>query len=270
MENSLRNAIIFSFLPAAAVAIGGVMFFYKPPSPGLLGGMRKFAAGALVAVMAVEMLPDFLYVHSVKALLMLAVGGLVMFGLRWSTRKLSPLGWDAVQAQIAGLLIGSGFVTGFREGVLLTAAFAVAALAIGLFAASVMNRRGVARSRAIITIAVLSALIPIGTLIGGFSLRESAGIDLDLALVFGMAAPLLWAVEGLVEKMEEYLTVEALVFFIIGALLFFWLAWWLGAKHSDHPGRSTTAYSSLQRTSKGAMNRTFTYAICPRWATRES
>lgn len=263
MDNSLRNALLFSTIPAAATVIGGITFFYKPPTPGLLGGVRKFAAGALFGVLALELLPDFLLAHSIKALIALAVGGVVMFGLRWATRKLSALGWDAVQALIAGLLIGSGFVAGFREGLLLTSAFAIAALAIGLFAASVMNRTGAARDRAIIPIALLPALIVVGALIGGGSLWEPAGIDLDLALVFGMAAPLLWATEGLVETREEYSTDAALIFFVIGILLFLLLAWQLGGRHSDHPGRRMNAQASTQREPKKERNGAFAHAGQP-------
>ena len=58
MDNSLRNALVFSILPVAAAVIGGMTFFYKPPTPGLLGGVRKFAAGALFSVMASELLSD--------------------------------------------------------------------------------------------------------------------------------------------------------------------------------------------------------------------
>lgn len=263
MDNSLRNALLFSIIPAAAAVIGGIAYFYKPPTPGLLGGVRKFAAGALFGVLALELLPDFLLAHSVKALLVLAVGGVVMFGLRWATRKLSALGWDAVQTLIGGLLIGSGFVAGFREGLLLTAAFAIAALAIGLFAASVMSRTGVARKKAIVTISLLPGLIFVGALVGGFSLWEPAGIDLDLALVFGMAAPLLWATEGLVETREEYSTDAALIYFIIGILLFLLLAWWLGGKHSDHPGRRMNAQASTQRDPKKERNGAFARASQP-------
>ena len=78
----MDNALLFSTLPAAAAVIGGMTFFRKPPTPSLLGGVRKFAAGALVGVMAYELLPDLLFGHSAKALLALAAGGFVMFSLR--------------------------------------------------------------------------------------------------------------------------------------------------------------------------------------------
>lgn len=247
MDNSLRNALLFSILPAAAVVIGGMTFFYKPPSPGLLGGVRKFAAGALFGVMALELLPDFLSAHSIKALLSLAAGGVVMFGLRWATRKLWPLGWEAVQALIAGLLIGIGFVAGFNEGLLLTTAITVEALAIGLLAASVMSHGGAQHKRAMLKVVLLSVLFVVGAAAGGTSLWGHVGIDLDLAFVFGMSAPLLWATEGLVESREEYSTDAALIYFVVGILLFLLLAWWLGGKHSEHPGRRAKAQASTQR-----------------------
>lgn len=261
MDNSMRNALIFSMLPAAAVAIGGVMFFYKPPSPGLLGGVRKFAAGALVGVMALELLPDFLYGHSFKALLALAVGGVLMFGVRWAIRKLSALGWDALQVLIAGLLIGSGFVAGFGEGLLLTITFVIQALAIGLFAASVMSRTGASRNLVLTTIALLSALIVVGAAAGGTSIWTRAGIDLDMAFAFGMAAPLLWAMEGLVETRGEYSTDGSLIYFVVGIVLFLLLAWWLGGKHSDHPGRRMGRQSSIQYRWSGEMSEPFGKSI---------
>lgn len=245
MDNSLRNALLFSILPAAAV-IGGATFFRKPPTPGLLGGVRKFAAGALFGVMALELLPDFLLAHSIKALLSLAGGGVLMLGVRWATRKLWPLGWNAVQMLIAGLLIGSGFIAGFKEGLLLTAAITVEALAIGLLAASVMIRTEAPHKSVVITVILLSILIVVGAVVGGTSLWGHVGIDLDLAFVFGMSAPLLWATEGLVESREEYSTDAALIYFVVGILLFLLLAWWLGGKHSEHPGRRTKAQAIIQ------------------------
>ena len=176
---------------------------------------------------------------------------------------MSALGWDAVQTLIAGLLIGSGFVAGFREGLLLTTVFTVVALAIGLFVASVMSRTDVARNRAIITIALLPALIVVGALVGGVSLWEPAGVDLDLAFVFVMAAPLLWAMEGLVEIRGEYATDESIIFFFVGLALFLSLAWWLGGRHSEHPGRRAKAQASTQRPSllgiNGAITRAFAH-----------
>jgi ZIP family zinc transporter len=244
MDNSLRNALIFSILPAAAAVVGGLNFFYRPPSPGLLGGVRKFAAGALFGVMAFELLPDLLFGHSAKALLAVAIGGVLMAVLRWAGQRLSTLGWDAVQGLVAGLLIGSGFVAGFREGLLLTTTFAVEALAIGLFAASVMSRTGAPRNRAVFTVALLPILIVGGVVAGGLFLWARAGVDHDVAFAFWMAAPLLWATEGLVESREEYSTDGALIFFIIGILLFLLLAWQLGGKHSEHPSRQTGAQAS--------------------------
>lgn len=257
MDNSLRNALVFSILPAIAGVIGGSTFFYRPPTPGLLGGVRKLAAGAIIGVMAFELLPDLLYGHSANALLVLAVGGGVMFSLRWVTRKFSAFGWDALQALVAGLLIGSSFVAGFREGILLITVFTVVAVAIGLFAASVMSRTGVAHNRAIIMIVLLAVLIVVGALVGGVTIDKPTGIDLDLTFVFMMASPLLWAMEGLVETEGEYATDESLIFFFVGLVLFLLLAWWLGGKHSDHPGRRTKAQASTQRDLKETMNETF-------------
>jgi len=247
MDNSLRNALLFSILPAAAAVIGGITSFRKPSTPGLLGGVRKFAAGALFGVMALELLPDFLVAHSSRALLSLAAGGVLMLGVRWATRKLWPLGWDAVQMLIAGLLIGSGFIAGFKEGLLLTSATTVEALAIGLLAASVMIRTEAPHKSAVITVILLSTLIVVGAVVGGVSVWGHLGVDLDLAFVFGMAAPLLWATEGLVETREEYSTDMALIYFVVGILFFLLLAWWLGGKHSEHPGRRTKAQAMTQR-----------------------
>ena len=166
-----------------------------------------------------------------------------------------------VFAFIIGILIGSGFVAGIREGLLLTPALTVAALAICLVSLAVLQQAGSSRQLVRFFLLGLALLILVGAASGATLLWGRSKIDLDLLYAFGMAVILLWALETLIEAGDDESPVHTLFFFFIGTMLFMLLAGWLGRAHPDHPGAKQSRSSAAHSFYSGAINGTFTRAF---------
>lgn len=149
-----------------------------------------------------------------------------------------------IYAFIAGMLIGSGFIAGVREGLLFTAALTVAALAICLVALTLLQQAGSARKRVMFFLLGLTVLILSGAGSGATLLWGRSAVDLDLLYAFGMAVILLWGFEALIEAKEDESPIHTLFFSFIGTMVFMFLAGWFARAHSDHPGRPATTTNS--------------------------
>lgn len=248
MDTILRNALLYGALSAMVVIVGGSLFLWRPLSAIWIGRLQVFAAGAVFAILALELMPDLLIAHHSAAMSAFLFGLALTIGMKWLTGKLKKgkgalaKSWltalieAMVYAFIAGVLIGSGFVAGVREGLLLTAALTVALLAICLVSLPLIQQVGNSRQRVIFFLLGLTLLILTGAASGATLLWGRSEIDLDLLYAFGMAVILLWAFETLVEAREDESPIHTLFFFFIGTMLFMFLASWFGRAHADHPG----------------------------------
>jgi zinc transporter, ZIP family len=256
VSSTLRNALLWSLLPAVATVGIGVAAVIRPQLGGLTGGVRQFASGAMVAVVAVELLPDLLFAHHLAAMTAFAVGIGLMIAIRWLVgrfgradeqkgRRGAGLLTEAVVALlISGVVIGGGFIAGFKEGLLLTLALTAEAATLGLAAAGDLAARGVSVSRAVVTMTSLAAWVVVGAAAGTFLLWGQFGVDFDVLFAFGLALPLLRALESLVDPASESSPTRTLALFFGGLLLFLVLAGWLGGRHADHPGGRPDAQQS--------------------------
>ncbi len=256
LDAILRNALICGGVAATVVLAGASLFLVRPLSAIWLSRLQVFAAGALFAILALELMPDLLIAHHFEAMLAFLFGLALMIVLKWLTGKFKkgtdelprPLRATIIEsliyAFIAGMLIGSGFIAGVREGLLLTAALTVAALAICLGALALLQQAGSARKRVTLFLLGLTMLILIGAGCGATLLWGRSAVDLDLLYAFSMAVILLWGFEALIEAKEDESPIHTLFFFFIGTMLFMFLASWFGRAHSDHPGRPATTTSS--------------------------
>lgn len=258
IDATLRTMLIFGALPAIAV-LAGVSALFRVLAPGLVSGVRKFAAGALFAVIAVELLPDLISTHEVAAMLALASGIVVMIAVIWLTGGLSRPTDEAARPRavvakamiylsLSGLLIGAGYVAGVREGVLLTSALTVEALHLGLVTATDLNVAGMRRGRVVMILAGLAILIGCSTAAGAALWWGRTGIDFDVLFAFGLGALLVHAMESFVELRGEHSPILDLLLFFLGTVLFLALGGWLGRRHSDHPGRRATTQVMIRNT----------------------
>lgn len=272
MDSTLRGALLWSALPAAVLVGVGTAALLRPSLRRLTDGARKFSAGALFAVIAIELMPDLLFSHQFAAMAAFAFGAGLLIGVRWLTGRFGRadgrragrtpglLAEAALGLLVSGALIGGGFVAGFREGLLLSLALTAEAVASGLVSAASLGSAGVSGGRVKVILSGLAALIVCGAIAGASLLWGRSGADFDVLFAFGLALLLLRALESLIDSDSQHSNTETLALFFAGLLLFLLLAGWLGGRHAEHPGRGGGGRHS-RRALPGGEDGTFTRAF---------
>ncbi len=133
-------------LPAAVALAGGVLAAVWHPSPGARSHIQHFAAGVVLAALAVELLPDIEREHAPGLVLAgaFALGALAMFGLKLATERMERhagkrTGVDTglmlatfIDVAMDGFIIGAGFAAGGETGPVLAIGLSVELLFLGL------------------------------------------------------------------------------------------------------------------------------------------
>jgi zinc transporter, ZIP family len=230
----------FALFPFAGMILGGIIASFYPPNSKLRSIILHFAAGVVFSVVSVEILPSILKSHTILInSLGFGTGVILMLIIRHFTRKaektdkinltgpiaaILPMGLlvgIGVDIFIDGILLGIGFATGEKAGLLLTAALTLEIMALGLAVAAKFGKEGFIKSKTIMTISLLAVSIIFGALIGVAILQMLSGLAFDFVLSFGLAALLyLITEELLVEAHEEPDTPLNTATFFIGFLLF--------------------------------------------------
>lgn len=134
---------------------------------------------------------------------------------------LGMLAGIAIDLVIDGLMLGIGFAAGAKEGRLLAIALATELVSLGLAATSSMQKKGVARARALKVLAVLALAFLAGAGLGITLLAQLPKHWLAAVLSFGAAALLFLVTEELlVEAHEEKEKPWMTALFFAGFLLF--------------------------------------------------
>ena len=231
-------ALLFALVPVVAAALSGAVAAVRAPGEKLTSGLQHFAAGVVFAAAAIELLPGVLERSPLVAVAGFAAGIAVMFGFRAASEHLEhrreaaghtglPIGLAVaigVDFFIDGLILGAGFATGPRVGVLLTVALAVEYLFVGLSLsatlAGTVSRRFVALAPV-----VLALLTVAGTAVGVATLSGASPTLLAGVLAFGAVAFMYLATEELlVEAHARGETSIGSVGFFVGFLIYLVLA----------------------------------------------
>lgn len=244
VDDLVRNALTYSLLPIAVTVAGGIVAAYWPPGPGFTSAVRRFAAGTVFSIIATEVLPDVLSAHPLAAVAAFSLGIGVMVGLDLLIRKLSQregrsskslggvIAWAAVGVLMIGLLIGSGFAAGAKDGPLLTFALTTEALALGLALSTATNKDVPTRKKAILLTGLLGLLIALGTGLGVSVAWGRTVQDIDPLLIFGLATLLLHGMRSLVKIHERQDSSWTIALFFAGFVLFLWLGRYYGSQHT--------------------------------------
>ncbi|MEQ1556940.1 MAG: transporter [Gallionella sp.] len=228
-------------IPAVIALLGGVLAAFWSPSHQARSMIQHFAAGVILAALAVELLPEIEREHAPASVLIgaFALGSLFMYGIKlWTLRlehqaaastavaslSLGLLIATFVDVATDGFIIGAGFAAGGSTGTVLAIGLSVELLFLGMALAS-----DAAKGWRIIAISgALGATVFIFALLGSYLLAGASAALIAGALAFSAAA-LLYLVtdELLVEAHEvEEQPISTLVLF--AGFLAFWAIQLLG------------------------------------------
>lgn len=167
----IAQAMLYTLIPLAALAVGAIATTIARPKAGLQSGVQHFAAGVVFAAAAAEILPDVLHGGSV---IPVVVGSLIGIGVMLAIKALDtkiegPLGLataTGIDLLVDGLVLGISFVAGARQGILLTIALTLEVLFLGLSLVGEFGK-SMTPSRAVGATFLVGLALPLGALFGG-------------------------------------------------------------------------------------------------------
>jgi ZIP family zinc transporter len=240
MNNQSMLILSYLLITMGAGLVGGLLALFWSPNVKWRSAVQHFAAGAVLAAVASNVIPEVERTGTITGIIGgFVAGGLVMIGLKWAVLKLEkaekskqrlPFGLAAaagVDTLIDGAITRAGFFTGQQLGVLLAIALSIELFFLTLSVGSEF-RKG--KSRGWLGIAVtigITILFGIGALGADIFLEGSPETTIAVILAFGAAALIyLIAEELLVEAIqaEESLFSTAMLFagfFILIAIKIF-------------------------------------------------
>jgi ZIP family zinc transporter len=222
-------------IPALVCLGGGLLAAVWSPSHQMRSLIQHFAAGVVLAALAVELLPEIGREHAPGLVLMsaFALGSLFMYGIKlWTMRMEHQASVDGgvsgtstglllatfIDVATDGFIIGAGFAAGGETGTILALGLSVELLFLGLALASgaVSGRRIIAISGALgITVLAFSML-------GNLLLSGASPAVIGGTLAFSAAALLYLVTEELLIEAHAVAEKPVSTLVLFSGFLAFW------------------------------------------------
>ena len=211
----LLVVLALAALPALGNAAGGLAAEVVRPSPRSLSLALHLAAGIVLGVVGLELMPTALdATHPWVSILAFTAGGGAFLALRRLVRVCQdrvPGGagltiWAGVAIDLLsdGVLIGTGTLIDPRLGLLLALGQVPADLPEGFAAAATLRTEGVPRRRRVLLSAAFAVPVLLGATVGYLALRPAPELATlaVLALTGGVLTAV--AVEDMIEEAHEH------------------------------------------------------------------
>ena len=230
---TLREALLI-LIPALVSTAGGILAAVWKPSRAARGLIQHFAAGVVLAALAVELLPEIEREHAAPWALAVsfAVGSMLMYGLKLFTEKLEHESKKAgkkglsqglliatfIDVAVDGFIIGAGFAVGGKAGLVLCIGLSVELLFLGLALTSDDTR-----PRTIIGISAALGAVVVGmAMLGKLVLAGASHTVIGAVLALAAAALLYLVTEELLVEAHEHPEKPSSVLVLFGGFLAFW------------------------------------------------
>lgn len=241
---TLNNFLIMLF-PAIVALSGGVLAAYWRPGHDTRSLIQHFAAGVVLAAVAVEVFPEIgrEHVPGWAAAGSFVLGSLFMFALKLLAQWLehreaanrvanatSSIAFGLIIATfidvaVDGFIIGAGFAVGGQTGAILAFGLAVELLFLGLSLAS----ESLAGWRIVALSGALGLDVLLFSLLGNFLLTGASHTVIGAALSFSAAALLYLVTEELLMEAHEVPEKPVSTLVLFGGFLSFWGIQLIGA-----------------------------------------
>jgi ZIP family zinc transporter len=229
-----HNLILIA-IPAVVALGGGFLAAYWQPSQQQRSLIQHFAAGVVLAVLAVELLPEIGREHAPGPVLVgaFALGSLFMYGLKLWTEHLEHQDQVAgvragirrglllatfIDVAMDGFIIGAGFAAGGETGPILAIGLSVEMLFLGL----ALTSDQVSGRQIVLVAAGLGVTVSLCAVLGNLLLAGASHTVIGAALAFSAAALLYLVTEELL--MEAHVVKEKPVATLVlfSGFLTFW------------------------------------------------
>lgn len=228
------NLYMVMAIPAVVAVMGGVLAVIWSPSRQARSLIQHFAAGVVLAALAVEVLPELGREHAASGVLIVSftAGGLFMYAMKlWSMRLESAAvlkgdnGFNhglvmatLIDVMIDGLLIGTGFAASSETGLVLALGLSVELLFLGLSLLSDVIKGW----RVVLMSSVLGALMFFSALSGHAVLVGASPQLISAILAFGVAVLLYLVTDELLVEAHEVEEKPSSTLWLFGGFLAFW------------------------------------------------
>lgn len=210
--------LLYAALPALGNMAGGLMAERMHVSPARLSLALHAAAGVVIAIVAVEIMPEALKVASPWLVLgAFVLGGLLLLGVERATRHVtarfgggakSASAWVifagvAIDLFSDGLMIGAGSTIGLGLGLLLALGQIPADVPQGFATMATFKRQRVPRRTRLLLLAGLAVPMLLGATLGYFAMRGQAEALKMAVLALTAGALTTLVVEEIVPEAHE-------------------------------------------------------------------
>ena len=222
------------FIPAVVASLGGILAIFWNPSHHARSLIQHFAAGVVLAALAVEVLPELGREHAPAWVLIssFAIGGILMYLMKlWSIRleeKSEKLGGNSfnyglisatfIDVAVDGFIIGAGFAAGGNTGLILALGLSVELLFLGLSLVSDTIKGW----RVIIMTLLLAGVVLSCTLLGNYVLAGASTSSISAILAFGVAALLYLVTDELLIEAHTIEEKPSSTLWLFAGFLVFW------------------------------------------------
>jgi zinc transporter, ZIP family len=229
------HALLLMTVPASVALAGGILAAVWSPGHQMRSLIQHFAAGVVLAVLAVELLPEIGREHAPGLVLAgsFALGSLFMYGLKLWTMRLEHGAAAAretgglstglllatfIDVAVDGFIIGAGFAAGGETGTILALGLSVELLFLGL----ALTSEATAGWRIVAISGSLGVTVLVFAVLGNVLLAGASHAVIGGALAFSAAALLYLVTEELLMEAHQVEEKPISTLVLFAGFLAFW------------------------------------------------
>lgn len=222
------------FIPALVASLGGILAIFWSPSHQTRSLIQHFAAGVVLAALAVEVLPEIGREHAPAWVIIASFtfGGMMMYIMKlWSMRleaneshsvtesfNYGLIAATFIDVAVDGFIIGAGFAAGGNTGLILALGLSVELLFLGLSLVS----NTIQGWRVVIMTVALAGVVLTCTLLGNYLLSGASVSVISAILAFGVAALLYLVTDELLVEAHTIEEKPSSTLWLFAGFLVFW------------------------------------------------
>jgi zinc transporter, ZIP family len=233
LPDQFSASLPFILLATGAGILGSLIALFWNPKARMRSAIQHFAAGAVLAAVASNVIPEVEQLGSLTGVASgFVVGGLVMIGLKWVVVRLEreekrgrglPVGLSAaaaVDTLLDGVIIGAGFSVDQHLGTLLVIALGLELLFLTLSVGVELREAKLEIWKSLAITVGIACMLLVGAFGSSFFLANASKATLAVVLAFGAAALIyLIAEELLVETIQAEESIFSTIMLFAGFLV---------------------------------------------------